>query len=144
MSLRDDYGPILLLGAGLLMLGKASKRSARKNEDRTGEECDPDELAPVGYQCGQVRGGWELRHAEEHFSGFGPYLTRERVDAVLRSLGFPGGNLAAFQGYMSLTYGRELRKDGVVDGPSMHALKEAEQMLSRDEWMFPRGTEESP
>ena len=141
MSFRDEYGHFVLLGAGLVMLGMASKKKPRKLEDKSGEKCDPDEEPPLGYQCGQVRGGWELRHEPEQFVGFGPYINRDAVDAALESLGFAGGNLAGFQGYMSLAYGRDLRKDGVVDGPSMKALRDAEMMLSRDEWAFPRGAQ---
>jgi len=141
VSLREEYGHFLLLGAGLLMLGMASKRKPRKMEDRSGEKCDPDEVTPMGYQCGQVRGGWELSPEPEHFAGFGPYINRESVDVALARVGFPDGNLAGFQGYMSLVYGRDLRKDGEVDGSSMHALRDAEQMLGRDEWVFPRGAQ---
>lgn len=139
MSFRGEYGHFLLLGAGVLLLGMASRKKPRKLENRSGEECDPKEDAPMGYQCGQVRGGWELRPEPEHFAGFGPYINRDAVDDALARLGFPGGNLGSFQSYMSMSYGRELRKDGVVDGDSMRALHDAEMMLVRDEWVFPRG-----
>lgn len=139
MSLREEYGHFLLLGAGITMLALATKRKKGKLEDRSGEKCDPKEPAPVGYQCGQVRGGWELRQEEEQFVGFGPYINEEAVDEALASLGFPDGNLAGFQGYMSLVYERDLRKDGVADRDSMFALRDAENMLARDEWVFPRG-----
>lgn len=139
MSFSREYGHFLLLGGGVLLLGLAAKKRPRKLEDRSGEECDPDEMSPMGYQCGQVRGGWELSHQPEVFLGFGPYLNRERVDEALASLGFHDGDLEGFQRYMSMAYDRDLRKDGSVDGPSMRALKDAEVMLSRDEWLFPRG-----
>lgn len=138
MSLADDYGHFVLLGVGLAALAVASKRKPRKLEDRTGEECDPDDPPPFGYECGQVRGGWALRPEREHFVGFGPYLNRGAVDEALASLGFPGGQLADFQRYMAQVYDRDLRQDGVVDGPSMRALVEAESMLARDEWVPPR------
>ncbi len=141
MSFGDEYGHFLLLGAGVVMLGMASKRKPRKVVDRTGEECDPKESAPFGYQCGQVRGGWTLQEEQEHFVGFGPYINEEAMLTALDAVGFPNGNLAGFQGYMSLAYESDLRRDGAVDRDSMLALRDAEQMLARDEWVFPRGTD---
>ena len=141
MSLRDDYAPFALMGAGLFVLGMASKRKPRKAQDRAGEPCNPDEPAPFGYQCGQAPGGWKLIEEQGHFTGFGPYINRDAVDDALLSVGFPGGNLAGFQGYTSLVYEKNLRTDGVIDRDSMFALREAEMMLSRDEWLFPRGTD---
>lgn len=141
MSFREEYGHFLLLGAGVVMLGMASKRKARKLEDRTGEKCDPEEDPPFGYQCGQVLGGWELQEEQGHFAGYGSYVNEQGVDTALASLGFPDGNLAGFQGYATLAYGKGLRKDGVLDGATLRALKDAEAMLARDEWVFPRGAQ---
>lgn len=141
MSFFEEYGHLVLLGAGVAMIGMATKRKPRKIEDRTGEECDPEGDVPFGYQCGQVPGGWELRQEESRFHGYGPYINYESVVRALDSLGFPGGNLRGFQHYMSMAYARDLRKDGVVDGDSMRALRDAEQMLARDEWVFPRQEE---
>ncbi len=139
MSVLEDYGHFLLLGAGLVMLNKAGKRKPRKLEDRTGEECDPNESAPYGYECGQTRGGWELRKERGHFVGFGSYINQEGVDEALAYLGFPNGNLSGFQSYVSLAYQKDLRIDGIADRATMIALKEAEMMLGRDEWVPPRG-----
>lgn len=138
MSLLDEYGHILLLGSGLTILGIASRRRPRSLENRSGEICDPKVRPPIGYQCGQVIGGWTLQPEVEHFSGYGPYLNRQSVDAALARLGFSGGNLAGFQAYMSTVYGRDLRSDGSPDSLTMKALRDAEMMLDRDEWAFPR------
>lgn len=138
MSFIDEYGHILLLGSGLAMLGIASRRRPRSLTNRSGESCDPKTRPPIGYQCGQIVGGWELQPEAEHFSGYGPYLNRASVDAALARLGFGDGNLAGFQRYMSMVYERNLRKDGHIDGPTMKALRDAEMMLDRDEWAFPR------
>ena len=139
MSVLEDYGHFLLLGAGLVMLNKAGKRKPRKLEDRTGEKCDPEDPAPFGYECGQIRGGWELRKEREHFVGFGSYINQEGVDEALAYLGFPNGDLSGFQSYVSLAYQKDLRTDGIADRATMIALKEAEMMLGRDEWVPPRG-----
>lgn len=139
MSLSEDYGHFLILGAGLVMLGIASKRKKPRNlEDRSGEKCDPEESAPFGYQCGQVRGGWELMEEQARFIGFGPYTNRQAVDRALDSLGFPNGDLVGFQKHMSLVYAKGLRVDGEVDKETMAALKQAENMLARNEWLSPK------
>lgn len=140
MSLTNDYGHILLFGVGVLILGAASRRGPRKLEDRAGEECNPNEIAPLGYQCGQSVGKWTLQKEVGHFAGFGHYLNRENVDAALAKVGFPDGNLEGFQRYISMAYEYNLRKDGIVDGATMKALYDAELMLGRDEWIFPRGS----
>ena len=138
MSLRSEYAPFVLMGAGLLVLGLAGKRKPRKSEDRAGEVCDPDEDAPAGYQCARTTDGWKLIGEQEHFTGFGPYINHNAVGEALASVGFPDGDLAGFQEYASLMHEKDLRNDGVIDRDTMFALREAEMMLSRGEWIFPR------
>lgn len=138
---KDDILPIALLGGGLFLLGKAAKKSPRKLKDRTGEVCDSKESAPYGYECGQVAGGWALMNEQEKFLGFGPYKNKEGIDTALLSLGFSEGNLQGFQMYMSLISEWDLRKDGQVDRDTIVALEDAEGLLSRDEWVPPRGNQ---
>jgi len=138
MSALEDYGPLLLLGAGVIMISVASKKAPRKLPDLSGEKCDPKKDAPLGYECAQAIGGWELAPEIEQFVGYGPYVNRKTVDNTLAILGFEHGDLQHFQNYMSMAYGWELRKDGVVDAESMKALKEAENMSARNEWLPPR------
>lgn len=138
MSALEDYGPLFLLGAGVLMIAHANKKSPRKLVDRSGEKCAAGEEAPYGYECAQVVGGWELRPETKSFVGYGSFINRASVDSALVSLGFSYGDLEHFQNYMSMAYGWDLRKDGVVDSQSMKALREAVNMLSRDEWLPPR------
>ena len=139
MSFSDEYGHFLLLGAGVAMLVIASQRKPRKLEDRSGESCDPDESAPFGHECHQVDGDWKLRPGTRHFIGYGPYISRRNLDHALARLGFPGGNVAGFQAYMSSIYKHDVRKDGIIDGETVVAIREAEQMLDRGEWALPRG-----
>jgi len=136
---KDDIIPLAVLGGGLFLIGMAARKPKRKLKDRTGEECDPDGIPPFGYECAQTRGGYELRKEPEKFMGFGHYRNRDGIDAALEKLGFPGGNLAGFQGYMGLVYGRGIRTDGELDSATIRALEDAEAMLARDEWAFPRG-----
>ena len=138
MNLTDGYGSLLLLSAGLFMIKLASKRGSREFIDRSGEVCNPDEMAPPGYQCGQTLQGWMLRHEPSHFVGFGSYLNRENIGAALNRLGFSDGNLIGFQRYMSIAYDESLRQDGFIDSGTIKALKKAEAMLDRGEWLFPR------
>ena len=138
MSLREDYGPFLLLGAGLVMLGYAYKRSPRESEGEVGEKCDPDEDAPLGFHCTPTRDGNVLHRDKEYFSGYGSYLNRAMVNDVLAELGFPSGDLKGFQVYMNKISEWELRTDGGVDRDSMVALEEAEVMLGHNQWPKPR------
>lgn len=135
----DDIVPIALLGAGVLLLSKASKRGPRKLKERKGEECNPNDPAPFGYECGQAVGGWELKEERERYLGFGHYNNRAGIDTVLSSLGYPGGNLQGFQIYMSMVSDWKLRKDGLLDPDTITALEEADEMLARGEWVPPRG-----
>jgi len=135
----DDIFPLALLGAGVLMLSKASKRGPRKLKDRKGEECNPNDSAPYGYECGQVAGGWELKEERERYLGFGHYNNRAGIDAALESLGYPGGNLQGFQIYMSMISDWDLRTDGLIGQDTITALEEAEEALARGEWVPPRG-----
>ena len=139
MSFMEDYGHFLLLGAGVVAIAAGSQRKTRKLEKRAGEECDPNNPPPSGYQCGQIPGGWELMEESGHFTGFGSYINAEAVTDALESLGFPNGDLAGYQAYFSLVYEGELRRDGIVDKDSLVALKEGENMLAREEWSFPNG-----
>jgi hypothetical protein len=136
---KDDIVPVALLGAGLFLIGKAVKKGPRKLKDRTGEPCNPKESAPYGYECGQVVGGWELMEERGKFLGFGSYNNKDGIDTALRSLGFSDGNLRGFQMYMSLISEWDLRKDGQLDRDTVVALEEAEGLLSRGEWLPPRG-----
>jgi hypothetical protein len=136
---NDDIVPLALLGGGLLLLGMAAKKGPRKLKDRTGEKCDPKATAPYGYDCGQVMGGWELVPEKEEYIGFGHYNSRAGVDAALESLGFPNGDLAGFQRYMSAISEWDLRSDGQIDKDTLIALEEAEGLLRRDEWLAPYG-----
>jgi hypothetical protein len=136
---KDDILPFAIFGAGLLLLGMAAKKGPRKLKDRTGEKCDPKESAPYGYECGQVKGGWELREEQSEWIGFGLYQSRSGVDAALEKLGFPGGDLQGFQEHMSRISEWDLRTDGKVDRDTIVALEEAEGLLRRGEWFFPGG-----
>lgn len=136
---RDDLLPLALLGAGVLMLTKASKKAPRNLKDRRGEECDPKELTPYGYECGQVIGGWELKEEREKHLGFGHYNNQAGIDAALARVGFPDGNLVAFQMYMSAVSEWDLRDDGVLDEDTIIALEEAEGLMDRGEWSPPFG-----
>lgn len=135
----EDIVPLALLGAGLLLLGKAAKRGPRKLKDRSGEKCDPKESAPYGYECGQITGGWELRKEQEKFIGYGHYNNRAGIDEALLRLGFPDGYLKGFQVYMSAISEWELRTDGKLDSDTITALDEAEGLLDRGEWLPPGG-----
>ncbi len=135
----DDIVPLALLGVGVFMLSKASKRGPRQHKERKGDECNPNDSAPYGYECGQVAGGWELREERERYLGFGHYNNRAGIDAALASLGYPGGNLQGFQIYMSSVSDWDLRRDGLLDPDTITALEEAEGMLGRGEWVPPRG-----
>lgn len=134
---RDDIVPAGLLIGGLLLMAKASKKGPRSTKDRTGENCDPKEIAPFGYECGQVTGGWELREESTGWLGYGHYRNSEGVNEALMSLGFADGDLKGFQIYMSRISEWDLRKDGLVDRDTIIALDEAESLLRRDEWLFP-------
>lgn len=133
----EDIIPLAVLGGGIFLLNKAYKKPPRKMEDRTGEVCDPNKKPPCGYECNQVRGGWELAPEKGEWIGFGHYVNRQGVDDMLKKLGFPGGDLVGFQNYMSRISDWDLRQDGVIDKKSILALKEAEGLLRRDEWIFP-------
>ena len=140
MSFSDEYGPFLILGAGLVMLSLATKRKPRVHTDRSGETCVPGEDVPEGYECEWVDDGvFELRAERGNFVGYGPYPSRKAVDNALSSLGFPGANLAGFQRHMTLISTHDLRQDGVVDRDTVLALKEAEGMLERGIWTYPAG-----
>ncbi len=138
MSLSEDYGPFLLLGAGVLMLGYAYKRGPRKSNGNVGDRCDPKDNAPFGFHCVSTRDGNVLHRDKEHFSGYGSYLNRAMVNDVLAELGFPNGNLSGFQVYMNKISEWELRTDGEVDRDSVLALEEAETMLGQNQWPKPR------
>jgi len=138
---RDDLLPLALLGGGLMLLGMASKKPARKLKDRSGEECEPKESAPYGYECGQVTGGWKLVEEKPKYLGYGSYNNREGVDVAINQLGFPGGNLRGFQMYISMTSDWDLRQDGQIDKNTILALEEAEGLLGRGEWLPPRPNE---
>lgn len=133
----EDIIPLVVLGGGLFLLGKASKRPPRKIEDRTGESCDPNDIAPFGYEGAQVRGGWKPVPEKPQWLGFGHYNNRAGVDEAIHSLGFPDGDLSGFQEYMSRISEWDLREDGEVDKGTILALEEADRMLRLDEWVFP-------
>lgn len=137
MSLRSDYGPLLALGAGVLLLGMASKRKPRQLEDRAGEACEPGEHAPVGYECGQGDDGWKLREEQSKFTGYGPYINQGSMDEALRAVGFPNGDLLGFQQHANNVHGQDIRTDGAIDRATMLFLREAEMMVARGEWIFP-------
>ena len=137
MSLRSDYGPILAIGAGVFLLGMATKRKPRHLDDLSGETCEPSETAPHGYQCGQANGGWELREEHEKFTGYGPYINQAAMDQALEAVGFPAGNLQGFQHHANNAHGQNLRIDGEIDQATTFFLREAEQMLARGEWILP-------
>jgi hypothetical protein len=138
VSLREDYGPFLLLGAGIVMLSYAYKRGPRKIKGKVGDRCNPEEDAPPGFHCAPSRNGYILQRDKEYFIGYGSYLNRPMVNDVLAELGFSGGNLSAFQTYMNKISEWELPTDGQVDRDSMLALEEAETMLEQGQWPKPR------
>jgi len=134
---KDDILPIALLGGGLLMLGMASKKGPRKLKDRTGEKCDPKGIAPFGYECGQVVGGWELMKEKGQFLGYGHYNNQEGIDKALNSLGFHSGDIAGFQHYMSGISEWDIPASGQINKETIIALEEAEGLLRRGEWVSP-------
>lgn len=132
--------PLLMLGGGLAMLNVASKRKKpRSLKARAGEACEPDERAPHGYRCGKVNGEYELIPEKAQFFGYGPYPSRAAVDRALGDLGFPGGNIAAFQNYMSNISKWDLRRDGAIDRDTILALRHAHELLERGEWIASGG-----
>ena len=137
MSLGSDYAPLLALGAGVVLLGMASKRKPRRLEDRSGETCDPDETAPFGYQCGKDGNGWELREERDRFTGYGPYINQSAMDQALAVVGFPNGDLLGFQQHANDVHGQSVPVAGAIDRATMLFLREAEMMLARGEWIFP-------
>ena len=137
MSLGSDYGPLLALGAGVVLLGMASKRKPRRLEDRSGEACDPDGVTPFGYQCGQNGDDWELQEERNRFTGYGPYINQSAMDQALEVVGFPNGDLLGFQQHSNDVHGQDVPVAGAIDRASMLFLREAEMMLARGEWIFP-------
>ena len=134
MSLRSDTVPLFVLGAGFLMLSLASRRKPRVVEDHVGEGCVQDEEAPDGYRCADG----SLKKDQEHFTGYGPYMSESAMYEALSSLGFEWGDVAGFQSYVNRRYGFELREDGAIDRDSTRAIRDAEEMKSRNEWEEPR------
>ena len=115
MSKDADIGAYVVLALGAAALLLANKRKPKHpRKDKSGEGCDPLEEAEHGYICVAEEGDFILRPEAPKFLGFGPYPSREAVDAVLDRLGL-SNNLSEFQTFTSQTTRWSLRTDGVVD-----------------------------
>lgn len=138
MSYHDDIAPYLVLAGGLFALHLANKRKPREpGPDRAGEKCDPSGDAPHGYVCATDGKEFVLERPAQRFIGYSPYLNREQVDAALARLGFPGGDIKAFQIYMTQTSRHTLDEDGHPSPETMRALKYAEDRLHAGKWIHP-------
>lgn len=138
MSYSDNIGPYFLLAIGLGALALASKKKPSvKLADRSGEICDPSQDQPHGYVCVTDGENFILARNARHFIGYSPYINREQVDSVLDQLGFPDGNLKAFQVHMTHTSKYTLREDGFPDAETMVALRFAQDQHSSGKWKGP-------
>lgn len=138
MSDRGDIVPYLVLAGGLIALRMATKKKPReKTPDRSGEKCEPDSESPVGYVCSTDGKEFVLHPEAGRYIGYSPYINREQVDSVLEKLGFPGGDIEAFQIYMTQTSKYTLRQDGHPDPETMKALRHAENQLHASKWKQP-------
>lgn len=134
----DDIGAYLVLFAGAGLLYAASRKKPKpKRKSRKGEECDPLEKSPHGYICVTDEDGFTLDEEAEKFLGFGPYASLSAVEEMLQNLGFPGGDLAGFQRYVSETSQWDLRTDGEIDKQTMLALADAEKLYDAGRWKPP-------
>lgn len=134
MSSDGDIGAYVILGLGIGALVLASRKKPKPaRKDQAGEACDPLEETPHGYICVAEDGGFILRREAPKFLGFGPYPSRAVVDKVLAELGF-SSDIGEFQTYMSQTTRWSLRTDGIIDADTIHALKEADELLAAGKW----------
>jgi len=135
----SDVVALAALGGGLILLSKSMSRGKRKPADLTGEECDPEDAAPYGYECRKkVDGTWALIEDPRKYSGDGAYLNEDGVGDALERLGFDRHDLMGFQYYMSSISDKwSLAVDGSVDRATILALEEAESMLKSGDWIPP-------